>query len=59
LSIRDFIKLAIGTAKKTPHIPKIAPKRNTESKTTTAGNFTTPDIKKGRKMLPSIFCKSA
>ncbi len=32
MSIRDFIKLAIGTAKKTPHIPKIAPKRNTESK---------------------------
>ena len=53
------MKLARGTAKNTPHIPNIAPNRNTDNKTTTAGSFTTPDIRKGRKIFPSIFCNIA
>ncbi len=39
------MKLDNGTAKNIPQIPKIAPKKKTESNTTTAGNLTTPDIK--------------
>ena len=50
----DFTKLARGTEKNTPQIPKIAPKKKTDKSTTTAGNFTTPDIRNGRKILPSI-----
>ena len=38
-------------------MPKRAPKKKTESKTTTAGNLTTPDIKNGRNIFPSINCK--
>ena len=53
------MKLAIGTAKNIPQIPKIAPKKKTESNTTIAGNLTTPDIKNGKKIFPSINCKSA
>ena len=40
-------------------MPKRAPKKKTESKTTTAGNLTTPDIKNGRNIFPSINCKTA
>ena len=42
------MKLDNGTAKNIPQIPKIAPKKKTESNTTTAGNLTTPAIKIGK-----------
>ena len=51
------MKLDNGTAKNIPQIPKIAPKKNTESNTTTAGNLTTPAIKIGKNMFPSINCR--
>tara|TARA_B100001113_G_C20639489_1_gene418470 strand:+ start:296 stop:445 length:150 start_codon:yes stop_codon:yes gene_type:complete len=49
------MKLARGTAKNTPHMPNIAPNKNTDNSTTTAGSLTTPDIRNGRKILPSMF----
>ena len=52
------MKLDNGTAKNIPQIPKIAPKKKTESNTTTAGNLTTPDIKIGKNIFPSINCKT-
>ena len=52
------MKLDNGTAKNIPQIPKIAPKKKTESSTTTAGNLTTPDIKIGKNILPSINCRA-
>ena len=36
-----------------------APKKNTERRTTTAGSLTTPDIRNGRKIFPSMFCNIA
>ena len=52
------MKLAIGTAKNIPQIPKIAPKKKTESNTTIAGNLTTPDIKNGKNIFPSMNCST-
>ena len=52
------MKLDNGTAKNIPQIPKIAPKKKTESNTTTAGNITTPHIKKGKNIYPSIKSKT-
>ena len=54
----DFIKLDNGTAKNIPHIPNMAPKKKTESNTTTAGNLTTPDIKNGKNIFPSMNCST-